>query len=155
FQLLGGRITYVPMDEFAEDMRTDLRGSDLSLANGKSGVVGPRQGFECHYDLQIIIDRRSGAVSQVNGAFHFIPVGVLAGEPVDRALGPQSEFRRALARHSPHDTTVTLWTYPDSFAVFQQLKEELHKMGYATAGRPMFEGSFIGGSSNGSRSSAE
>jgi hypothetical protein len=48
-----------------------------------------------------------------------------------------------------------MWVYPDSFELYRQLKEELHNMGYATAGRPLPEGVLIGGSSQGTRSSAQ
>ena len=57
--------------------------------------------------------------------------------------------------HSPRDTTITLWVYPDSFDLYRQLKEELHNLGFATAGRPLPEGVLIGGSSDGTRSSAQ
>jgi hypothetical protein len=50
------------------------------------------------------------------------------------------------------DTTVTLWCYPDSFAAYRQIREELHRLGIPTAGRPLPEGAPIGGSTEGSKS---
>jgi hypothetical protein len=50
------------------------------------------------------------------------------------------------------DTTITLWCYPDSFEEFRGLREELHRLGIPTAGRPMPEGAPIGGSTDGSKS---
>jgi hypothetical protein len=50
------------------------------------------------------------------------------------------------------ETTVTLWCYPDSFEEFRKLREELHRLGVPTAGRPMPEGAPIGGSTEGSKS---
>jgi hypothetical protein len=50
--------------------------------------------------------------------------------------------------------TLRIWTYPDSFAEYGKLKEELHRLGYATAGRPLPKGVLIGGSDHGTKSSA-
>jgi hypothetical protein len=50
------------------------------------------------------------------------------------------------------DTTVTLWCYPDSFAAYRQVREELHRLRIATAGRPLPDGAPIGGSAEGSKS---
>jgi hypothetical protein len=55
----------------------------------------------------------------------------------------------------PNRTTVTVWTYPDSFHDFRRLKDELFKLGYLTAGRPMPHGAPIAGSPSGSRSAAQ
>ena len=54
-----------------------------------------------------------------------------------------------------NDTTVTVWTYPDSYAAYRRLKETLQGMGFQCAARPMPEGELIGGSPHGSRSAAE
>ena len=50
------------------------------------------------------------------------------------------------------DTTITLWCYPDSFAAYRQVREEMHRIGIPTAGRPLPEGAPIGGSTEGSKS---
>jgi hypothetical protein len=157
FQLLGGRVTYVPIDDFIDDVRANLRGSAGDLANitDKVGVVGPRNGFEFRYTMDVVTDRGRGVVGIRTREFQVVPVGMQQGETVQKALGRQSEFRTALAPHSPRDTTVTLWVYPDSFEAYRQLKEELHNMGYATAGRPLPNGVLIGGSDHGTKSSAQ
>jgi hypothetical protein len=157
FQLMGGRVTYVPIDDFIDDVRANLRGSAGDLANitDKVGVVGPRNGFEFRYTMDVVMDRGRGVVGIRTREFQVVPVGMQQGETAQKALGRQSEFRTALAPHSPHDTTVTLWVYPDSFEAYRQLKEELHNMGYATAGRPLPNGVLIGGSDHGTKSSAQ
>jgi len=157
FQLLGGRVTYVPIDDFIDDVRANLRGSAGDLANitDKVGVVGPRNGFEFRYTMDVVMDRGRGVVGIRTREFQVVPVGMQQGETVQKALGQRSEFRTALAPHSPRDTTVTLWVYPDSFDAYGQLKEELHNIGYATAGRPLPNGVLIGGSDHGTKSSAQ
>jgi hypothetical protein len=118
-------------------------------------VVGPRNGFEFRYTMDVVTDRGRGIVGLRAKEFQAVPVGVQLGEPLEKSLSAQSEFRNALASHSPRDTTVTLWTYPDSFEAYRQLKEELHRMGFATAGRPLPKGVLIGGSDRGTKSSAQ
>jgi hypothetical protein len=156
-QLLGEKISYVPVDEFIEDVRSEMRSSgvDFNTIADKVGVVGPRNGFEFRYTMDIVSQRGRGVVGLRAKEFQIVPVGMQEGETIDRALGPQSEFHRALAMHSPQDTTVTMWTYPDSFETYRQLKEELHRLGFATAGRPLPMGVLIGGSDHGTKSSAQ
>jgi hypothetical protein len=138
-------------------VRANLRGSAGDLANitDKVGIVGPRNGFEFRYTMDVVMDRGRGVVGIRTREFQVVPVSIQQGETVQKALGRQSEFRTALAPHSPRDTTVTLWVYPDSFDVYRKLKEELHNMGYATAGRPLPNGVLIGGSDHGTKSSAQ
>jgi hypothetical protein len=157
FQLSGGRIAYVPMDEFIEDVRSDMRSSgvNFSTISDKVGVVGPRNGFEFRYTMDVVTDHGRGIVGLRAKEFQLVPVGVQLGETVEKALSGRSEFRSSLAPHSPRETTVTLWTYPDSFEAYRQIKEELHKMGFATAGRPLPNGVLIGGSDHGTKSSAQ
>ncbi|MCC7083693.1 MAG: hypothetical protein IT427_01655 [Pirellulales bacterium] len=152
FQLKDGRITYVPLNEFIEDIRQSTR--NIYEAMKKVNIVGPRNGFEMHYRLEAGLDR-SGSAVNVGCEFQLVPLGLPPGESVDQALANRSDFRSMLSRHSPKDTTVTLWTYPNSFGDFRRVKEELYRMGYATAGRPLPDGVLIGGSSHGSRSSAQ
>jgi hypothetical protein len=157
FQLKDGRLAYVPLDEFVEDLRTNMRSAaanPTALAD-KVGIAGPRNGFEFHYTMDVIIDRGRGLVGIQTREWQMVPMGLQQGETVDQALAPRSEFRAALARFSSKDTTVTLWTYPNSFADYRRVKEELYRLGYATAGRPLPNGVLIGGSNRGSKSSAQ
>jgi hypothetical protein len=157
FQLQGGRICYAPIEEFLDDVRSNVHSAGASLPEmaNKVGVVGPRNGFEFRYIVEMVTDRGRNIVGVRTKEFQLVPVGMQLGETVEKALSPTSQFRSQLASHSSRDTTVTLWTYPDSFAAYEQLKEELHRMGYATAGRPLAAGMLICGSDQGSRSSAQ
>jgi hypothetical protein len=157
FQLTGGRVAYIPLDDFISDVRDDMRrsGRDLASMDDRVGVVGPRNGFELRYTVDAIMERGRGIVGVRTKEWVIVPVGIEQGEPLATAMARQSEFRSALARHSPRDTTVTLWTYPDSFDEYRRVKEELHNLGYATAGRPLPKGVPIGGSDRGTKSNAQ
>jgi hypothetical protein len=97
---------------------------------------------------------RSGYVIR-SKKWELIPAQSGLGEPVATALTSQSQFNAVLAKFDPKQTTVTLWTYPESFGDYRKIKEELFRRGFATAGRPLPEGMPIGGSPNGTRSSAQ
>ncbi len=154
FQLSAGRIAYVPFEELFDDAKRETRGaSSIAELTDKVNIVGPRRGFELRFILQASVDR--GTVSVRSEEFKIIPVQTLLGERIDEALIDESQFRRDLVRASTRDTTVTLWTYPDSFGEYRKVNEELHRLGYATAGRPLPTGYPIGGSPTGSKSAAQ
>lgn len=163
FRLSGGRLAYVPWDEMLVQLKADapkhvdkLRDSprvELSLP-----VVA---GFGVRYILrrsEVQMQTRVGTATQSRvelEKLYFIDAEQNLGVPLTEALQPGSEFRSRIGEHKPQNTTVTVWVYPDSFDQFRTLKAELFKLGYLTAGRPLPEGHPIGGSPDGSRSSAE
>jgi hypothetical protein len=85
----------------------------------------------------------------------FLPISPQIGEPAEMALAANSEFREHIAAANPKTTTITLWSYPDSFGLYRRLKEELYRLGFAVAGRPQPNDQPIGGSPHGSKSVAE
>ncbi|MCI0359137.1 MAG: hypothetical protein L0211_11720 [Planctomycetaceae bacterium] len=163
FRLLGGRLAYVPWEEMLAQLKADapkhvekLRDSprvELSLP-----VVA---GFGARYILrrnEVQMQTRIGTATQSRvelEKLYFIDAEPNLGASLAEALEPGSEFRSRISEHKPQNTTVTVWVYPDSFDQFRDLKAELFKLGYLTAGRPLPEGHPIGGSPDGSRSSAE
>ncbi len=163
FRLLGGKLAYVPWDEMLAQLKTEapkhvdkLRDSprvELSLP-----VVA---GFGVRYILRkndVQMQTRIGTATQSRvelEKLYFIDAEPNLGTPLAEALQPGSEFRSRIGEHKPQNTTVTIWAYPDSFDQFRALKAELFKLGYLTAGRPLPDGHPIGGSPDGSRSSAE
>jgi hypothetical protein len=64
-------------------------------------------------------------------------------------------MRTILAAFDPRQATVTVWVYPDSFDQFRQIKEELYKLGFLTASRPLPDGQPITGAPQGTRSAAQ
>ena len=164
FQLLGGRVTFIPMEPLLAQFKADARRKAYRLQNQPelSETIGPVGGFRLRYTLkryevpiEIQLDTgRGGSYARLK-RWTLIPVSAQLGESVEVALGPDSDFRRALARFDPRRTTVTIWTYADSFDDFRRLKKELFTAGFATAGRPLPDGFPIGGSPEGTKSAAE
>jgi hypothetical protein len=151
FQLIGGRLTFIPLEPLLERFKRDAP-NKLWKFNSQSRVsdtVGPIDGFRLRYELE----QTGPAVRLVK--WELLPVSDDLGEPVEEALKPGSRLRSLLARIGRDRATLTIWTYPDSFAEFRTLKADLHARGFATAGRPLPAGQLIGGSPDGSRSAAQ
>lgn len=161
FRLSGGRLAYVPLNALAEEMRRHVRLVKYKLKQSPqiTEIVGPIGGFSLQYTLvrrQIAVGGGRDVRDVVDLAgFVLVPSGSDLGEPVDAALSPDSEFSRRLSQFDANTTTVTIWTYPDSFGDFRRVKDRLYELGYLTAGRPMPAGHPIGGAPNGSRSGAQ
>jgi hypothetical protein len=159
-----GRVAFIPVDELiaqlqedAEDNRWRLKDRDVV-----DSVVGPLNGFRLRYRLrkrQLVLRDPSGAVQRATvtnyTGWQLLPTKQELGEPVDQAVLPNSDLMHFLKPYRPESTTVTVWTYPGSFNEFRQLKQTLFEMGFGTAARPMPEGKLIGGSPQGSKSSAQ
>ncbi len=151
FQVLGGRVAFVPLEELASRVRDHAR-SKLSLlrsAREVEAVVGPISGFGLRYTLRNVAGQPQ--IVKVT----FIPENNQLGEQIEQALSPQLRMRSVLSKYDPATTTVTLWAYPDSFADYRRLKKELYLLGYSVAGRPREMGELITGSPYGSRSAAQ
>jgi hypothetical protein len=164
FRLSAGRIVAIPIDELLEQLRSQAVGQVWRLREQPEAtdVVGPVGGFRMRYTMRRVdasLDARfagagGGSYAQL-AQWTLVPSDAVLGETLEEALAPDSQFRAALAAHDPRDVTVTLWTYPDSFAEYRALRKELFRLGYATAGRPLPDGHPIGGSPDGSRSAAQ
>ena len=125
------------------------------------GSVGPIDGFRLLYRVQltqVAVPTRSG-IDQVRPVvdekYEYVPTTTLIGEPIEQAVSANSNLLRALRGSSPGTTTVTIWTYPDSFAEFRVLKKALFDLGFAAAGRPLPAGEVISASPSGTRSAAQ
>lgn len=154
FRLAKGHISYVPLqellDEAKESIRKELmdRTSPVAIAEHEH-TAGPYAGFEMQFTMGIEPNKIQFKQMQI------VPVAGEPGETVADALRPTSEFRRRLADHDPSQTTVTIWVYPENFTEFRAIKEELTRLGFATAARPLPPGINISGSDKGSHSAAQ
>jgi hypothetical protein len=153
FRLAGGRIAYIPLEELFElaKGRTQRNSGSIAAMASRVETVGPEQGFTLDYVIEAKIDQARGQVLIRSREWVVRPQSADVGETLEAALAPASRFRRTLSGAKP-ETTVTLWCYPDSFAAYRQLREELHRLGIPSAGRPMPDGAPIGGSTEGSKS---
>jgi len=153
FRLAGGRISYIPLEELFElaKSHTQRQGSSIAQLANRVETVGPEQGFALDYVIEAKIDQARGQVLIRSREWVVRPQQPTPGETADEALAASSRFRRVLTGAKP-DTTVTLWCYPDSFAAYRRIREELHRLGIPSAGRPLPDGAPIGGSTEGSKS---
>ncbi|MCA9247130.1 MAG: hypothetical protein KDA42_08450 [Planctomycetales bacterium] len=163
-RLQGDRVAVVPMEELIREFRTDAENNLWKLKDQDEilETVGPIAGFRMRYLLgrfdvsgqQALEGARVASVVQLV-RFEILPVAEETGEPIDLALSESSQLREELRSLNPRRTTITVWTYPDSFSTFRRLKAELYALGYATAARPLPIGQPISGSPEGSRSAAQ
>ncbi len=164
FQLRDGRIVYVPLSVLLDRLRDEFHRSKYKLRDRTEVVdtIGPIDGFRLKYILvrheippETAVELGySGQIIRLRRAL-FIPVSAGLGETVDAALAEGSEFRGALAKFRPGRHAVTIWTYQDSFAELRKIKDELHRLGFSCAARPLENGEFISGSPEGSKSAAQ
>ncbi len=154
-RLYDGRLAVLPYETLMGRLRGELRSAVNEMGSRSEMVdtLGPIEGFRLRYVIQRH-DMPQGSLFEL-AYVEFLPVTNQLGEPLDQALKSGSDFRRTLSRLSPERYTITIWTYPDSFAEFARLKKELYDMGYTVAARPLPDGMPIGASPNGSKSSAQ
>jgi hypothetical protein len=163
FRLQGRRLTYVPWDEMLAQLKADAPNQVQKLRSQPRVEVSLPviAGFGARYVLkmaEVQMQTRIGVATQSQAVLekiYFVDAEPNLGQPVAEALLPNSDFRGRLSAHKPQATTVTIWVYPDSFDDFRTIKAELFKLGFLCAARPLPDSQPIGGSPDGTRSSAE
>ncbi len=124
--------------------------------------VGPVGAFSLRYilgrslpsGLDDVLDRR-GSLSYDLRGWEIIPTFEGRGETYDAARRPVSEYSRAIGRLNPSRSTVTMWIYPDGFALYRRLRDDLHARGFTVAARPLPDKMAIRGSPSGSLSAGQ
>lgn len=163
FRLADKKVAVIPLEGLLNRLRSQMERQKQTLAHSRNhqGTVGPVDGFQ----LQYLIERQSpsafdeirhgpGIFRVAVTAWKLIPEPDLEGETADQAVRRNSRFAAAL-RSAPPDATVTLWVYPDSFALFRKLQAAAHAEGFTVAARPLPHGVPIAGSPSGSRSAGQ
>ena len=164
FQISGGSIVHIPLEELLEQFQTDARHKAYKLTDLPeiTETIGPVDGFRLKYTLE----RRDTTAEEAKATgrmgsyvrlkkWTLIPVVDALGESPEVALNEGSAFRKALAKLRPGQHTITIWTYEDSFDAFRQIRKELYRLGFTTAARPLPHGQPISGSPDGSKSAAQ
>jgi hypothetical protein len=163
FELRRGRVSFINLDGLLALVKSDaqvrIRMSDRVPVI--SSQVGPVGSFSLAYELgkaipnsiEELLERKS--IRFDLRAWEIIPESENRGETLEATKNPISEFARAINRVSPSRATVTLWVYPDSFALYRQLRSDLVERGFSVAGRPLPEGMTIRGSPMGTQSAAQ
>jgi len=164
FQLLGGRIAWVPLTRLVDELKARAKRQThrLQFDSEFTETIGPVDRFRLRYTLvrkeitpEMAMELGYGGYVVSLARFDLLPLSGELGEPVDEALAAGSEFRRRLAGLRPGRTTVTVWVYPDGFAAFRRVRDELYRLGFSVAARPLVEGDLIGGSPEGTKSAAQ
>jgi hypothetical protein len=162
FELRKNRVTAINLVKLLEltkaDAQVRIRMADRLPAI--SGKVGPVGAFSLEYELaraipgsvEELLDRKTYFNFR---AWELVPEFESRGETYESTRNPLSEFSRAINRITPGRATITLWVYPDSFAIYGQVRSELIDRGYSVAGRPLPEGMTIRGSPMGTHSAAQ
>jgi len=161
FQLRAGRVAFIPLEPLIAKLKSDAQRQLYRLRDEPefTDTVGPEGGFRLRYTMERKeatpdLSTRGGTWAELKH-WTLIPLSQDLGEPADMALAGDSDFRRALKQFRPGRHTVTIWLYGDSFAAFRQIRQELYRLGYAVAARPLPADTPIGGSPEGSKSAAQ
>ena len=163
FELRRNRVTPIDLDRLIALVKSDAQ-LRIRLNNGSRAVgsrVGPVGAFSLQYSLMRsplsgldeLMERRG--VSYDLRGWEVIPEFEMRGEPYEATTRPISEFARTINRLNPSKATVTLWIYPDSFALYRKLRDDLQARGFLVAARPLPEGMAIRGSPAGSLSAGQ
>ncbi len=160
FELRGGRVSYIPLDEFMDQMRTRIRQKVNWIARYDvyEGMIGPiagyRMKFQASRQKRSLSDELTFGASRVMiglDKWELLPVSDEFRETAEQALKRNSLFRSELQRIA-HNDTITFWVYPDSFSLYQKLVKIVHQQHQQVAARPLPAGRRITGSPHGSRS---
>jgi hypothetical protein len=157
FRLCDHRIAYLPMDELIERAKTEIRADSTSPADltNQIHVVGPYGGFTMEFTMTLQPGPDRGQYAVALKESRFLPAPGQIGEATDEALRPDSDFRRHLNMLDRQQTTVTIWVYPESFPDYRRINDDLYRLGFGVAARPLPVGMPVGASSHGSRSAAQ
>jgi hypothetical protein len=165
FECHQGRVTLVDVGTLLDEIRRALKrhGEELKTQWSLENTTAPAGAFRMRY----VLERRRGLIDSIaapatpdaDSGFSYglsrwvaEPVQEVRGESIDEARRAGSDFGQVMARLDPERTAVTLWVYPDSFALYRELRNHLHDRGFVVAGRPLPEGASIAASRDGSAS---
>ncbi len=161
FRIINGKISFVPLEELVEMMKSEWEYAAETLHDKSltKKSVGPIRGFRLQYELESQVAQNvSYGRSQRSVRFKkfvLLPTQNAAGETVDATLFRDSQFLTEVTRLIPAKTTVSIWTYPDSYSELNRVKKWLRENGFQIATWPLGEGKLISGGPNGFQTSAQ
>jgi hypothetical protein len=153
FELRHGRVTLVDLGALLAQMKRDSpkKMERLRTAWEFTGITSPVGAFRLRYTIERERKLLEGAGRpNANDSFHVglaraevEPIVEDRGESAPAALGKDSAFRKLVDDIDVRDTAITFWVYPDSFALYRELRNYLHDRDVVVAGRPLPEGARI------------
>jgi hypothetical protein len=161
FECHGGRVAFVDAPALLAIAQRDLeeKGQLLRTRSQVSDVTSSVGGFRLRYTVarepgQGPADDPGSHEGFRYGLAEWIaePTAPVRGESLQAALADRSQFRQVVDRLDPEQAAITFWVYPDSFALYRQLRDYLYDRNLVVAGRPLPEGVPITCSRQGSRS---
>jgi hypothetical protein len=165
FELRRDRVAYIDLGGLLDRLKTDaqIQIRLMTVPRPLQGRVGPVGDFSIEYELTPTgvdvspsgFGGRTLSASYTLSGWEIVPRQDLRGESIEQAFQPASDFGRAINRLDPGRDTVTLWVYPDGFAIYRQLRDWLHSRGFQVAARPLPEAMPIRGSPTGSVSAGQ
>ncbi|MDO4575887.1 MAG: hypothetical protein Q4D98_11815 [Planctomycetia bacterium] len=150
FILQEGKVLYMPLEELVSEYSRRLQTVAPSLIStgSRTDAIGPLDGFMLNAEAKITAGR-------LDVFWKLVPPPMDHAETLDMALAPVSQFRHHLEKLDPGKDIVTFWIYPTGFSSFQKLRDEVYRMGFLIASRPLPEGTPIAGSPYGQKSVAQ
>jgi hypothetical protein len=159
FECRHGKVAFVDLNQLLPQVRRGLREhqEELKTQWQVSDVTEPVGAFQLRYVIERQRSNLDAAVTDANpdpygsfsyGVSEWVAEAVLAdrGEATVAALTDGSDFRRVIDGLEAQNTAITLWVYPESFAVYRQLRDFLTEKGFTVAGRPLMTDKPIAGS---------
>lgn len=157
----NGRITPIDLAAMLDEIQERLRdqGEQLKTMFELTEVTRAQGPFRLRYTLERERALLEGNTPNSRDSFRYgvtgwtiEPLDEPRGEAADAALKPGSKLRKALDGLDPRQVVVTIWVYPDSFALYRQVRDYLHERDIVVAGRPLPEGASIASSRKGTTS---
>jgi hypothetical protein len=149
FECRGGRVTYIDMNAMVHELQADMdeRIRELRSQWSVTNTTGPVGAFRLRYtlfrrDKDALGQQRPSPQAGFRLDYRFVvePVTAQRGETLTTALTPGSDFRQLVDKLDPRLTVVTFHVYPDSYAMFRQLRDYLYERDIEVAGMPQPEG---------------
>lgn len=163
FEVRRNRVTFIDLERLYERVRADAR-LRIRMTEDRRPIVstiGPVGAFSMRYELERSLPAAVEDMLDMHGptynlrSWEIVPEFEGRGESYEMAFTPAADFSRTIHRLSPSRATITMWVYPDGFALYRKLRDALHARGFLVAARPLPEGMPIRGSPAGSLSAGQ
>jgi len=162
FELRRGRVSFINLDRLMELAKSDAQ--VRVRMTDRTGVITSEVGPVGWFSLSYVLGRATSGIEELLErqsirfdlkGWEVVPTAETRGETYEATRNPISEYTRAINRLNPARSVITMWIYPDSFALYRRLRDELTDRGFSVAARPLPEGMTIRGSPLGSVSAAQ